>query len=478
MVEMKKALIFATMSLLAISAWAKVRPAAIISDNMVLQREAQVALWGEASPGSRVQISASWSKKKITVDSDAEGRWSAKLHTPEAGGPYSITFNDGEVTTVNNVLIGEVWLCMGQSNMEMPISGWDSQPVDGSVEVITSANPDVAIRHCYVKRSKSFTEERDCEATWTECTPGDVAGWSAVAYFFARKLHDALRVPVGVVNASWGGTAIEGWMKKELLERDFAGEIDFSSYSTGVWPEENNHTAPASLYNAMLHPIVPFTVKGFVWYQGESNRSRYEQYKRLQPAFALMLRQEWGCDSLPFYFTQIAPYKYDNADAPLSGYMMWAQAQTLHLIPRSDMAVTHDCGTRDGIHPSDKATVGSRLAYLALAHDYGFSMIDVSAPVAQSFSFENGEAVVTFKVGNQGVMPLDAEIEGFEVAGVDRVFHPAKGMVHYDDKMRVHVRSQQVPQPVAVRYGMKNWSQATLYNCYGTPVSPFRSDDW
>lgn len=475
---MKKTLIFALMSLWAMSLWAKVRPAAIISDNMVLQREAQVALWGEATPGSKVRISASWSKSRIETTADGAGRWSARMLTPEAGGPYSITFDDGEKTTIGNVLVGEVWLCSGQSNMEMPISGWDSQPVDGSVEVITHANAEIPIRHCYVKRSKSFTEERDCEATWTECTPTDVSGWSAVAYFFARKLQEVLRVPVGVVNASWGGTAIEGWMNKDLLERDFAGEFDFSSYTTRVWPNENNGTAPASLYNAMLHPIVPFTVKGFVWYQGETNRTRFEQYKRLQPAFVDMLRREWGCDTLPFYFTQIAPYKYDNPDSPQSGYMMWAQAQTIDMIPRSDMATTLDCGTRDGIHPSDKATVGRRLAYLALAHDYGFSMIDVSAPVAQSFSFGNGEAVVTFRTGQQGVMPLDAEIEGFEVAGADRVFYPATGVVHYDDKMRVHVRSQQVPQPVAVRYAIKNWAEATLFNCYGIPVSPFRSDDW
>ena len=264
----------------------------IIGSDMVLQRNASVRLWGWADADAAVKIATSWGEK-TTVRSGGDGRWIAEIRTPEGSfAPQRITIVSGEKVTLDNVLIGEVWFAGGQSNMEMPIIGWPGQPVKNATETIILANSDVPIRHCYVKRSKSFDRQDRCEAVWNINDGHGVAEASAIAYFFAKKLYDVLKVPVGVINASWGGTAIEGWMSKEILDRNFPGEIDMSAYVNREWPDENNHTAPASLYNGMLHSVLPFTARGFIWYQGENNRDRAEQYSRLQPAFVKMLRDE------------------------------------------------------------------------------------------------------------------------------------------------------------------------------------------
>ena len=227
----------------------------------------------------------------------------------------------------------------------------------------------------------------------------------------------------------------------------------------------------------MLHTVAPFTAKGFIWYQGCSNLGRHDQYKRLQPAFVEMLRDEWGNDKMPFYFTQIAPYGYGNHDAPDAGYMMWAQAQTLEKIPRSGMAATHDAGELDCIHPANKKVVGYRLAYLALANDYGMKGFDANPPMPIKFTFKDGAAYVDFECGHNGISPINKDLGCFELAGEDKIFYPATARIQKGNKS-IKVTSPQVSDPVVVRYGMKNWSEATLFNNFGIPASPFRSDDW
>lgn len=456
---------------------AKVELPPIFADNMVLQQQTDAALWGKAKPQSKVTVTTSWSKAKTVVTADSDGKWFARVTTPEAGGPYEITFNDGEKVTLKNVLIGEVWVCSGQSNMEMPMKGYKGQPVNGGTELILTAKPSTLIRICNLERVKALEPQDTCPAVWYEHTPEGVSESSATAYFFAKMLYDVLQIPVGVINASWGGTPIEAWMSPELLKKEFASELDLSHYDTGVWPERNPYKAPGALYNGMLHSLVKYTSKGFIWYQGCANRRKFEQYKRLQPAFVQMLRDEWDNQNMSFYFTQIAPYEYKDPQGRTAGYMMWAQAQTLDMIPHSGMAATHDCGELACIHPADKKTVGSRLAYLALAHDYGYDLIDADPPIYESFTVVEGGALVKFKVGPMGLSPINMELEGFELAGEDGVFYPALGRVH-GDKKHLLVRCPEVPNPVAVRYGMRNWSKATVFNCNGIPVSPFRSDDW
>ena len=460
---------------------AKVELAPIFADNMVLQQQTDAALWGKSEPGKKVTITTSWSKAKVVVNADADGKWFARVATPVAGGPYEITFNDGEKVTLKNVLIGEVWICSGQSNMQMQMKGFAGQPIDGATDIILTAKASTPIRSCNLKRIKALDPQETCPATWYEHNPEGVSEASATAYFFAKMLYDVLQVPVGIINVSWGGTPIEAWMNPELLKKEFASELQLDHLDTKVWPEKNPYKAPGVLYNGMLHSVAKYTAKGFIWYQGCDNKSRFEQYKRLQPAFVQMLRDEWGNQEMPFYFTQIAPYKYGDPEGRVAGYMMWAQAQTLDVIPHSGMAATHDAGELACIHPADKKSVGDRLAYLALSNDYGYDIIDANPPIYESFTVVEvdgvNEALVKFKVGKLGLCPISTELDGFELAGEDGVFYPAKARVHKDRKL-LRVRCPEVPNPVAIRYGMRNYSEATLFNCSGIPVSPFRTDNW
>lgn len=471
--------LIALLAVTLLNSYAKVELAPLFADNMVLQRDSEAAIWGKAEPGARVVITSTWAKGKTVVHADDQGRWNVMLATPSAGGPHELTFNDGDRHTLKNILIGEVWICAGQSNMEMTMRGFMGQPVEGAAELILTAKPSVPIRSCNLSRIKSLELEEECDARWFEHTSEGVAEASATAYFFAKRLCDVLEVPVGIINVSWGGSPIEAWMNPELLRREFAEEFSFAHLDSMTWPEENPWKAPGVLYNGMLHSVAPYTAKGFLWYQGCDNISRYEQYKRLQPAFVKMLRQEWGNDRMPFYFTQIAPYGYFNPDAPDAGYMMWAQAQTLEMIPYSGMAATHDVGEVNCIHPADKKSVGDRLAFLALVNDYGYEGIDAATPIPIDFKFEEGQAIVTFEAGYMGLSPLSKDVDGFELAGEDGIFYPAKGIVLWNNPKKVLVyKCPQVQKPVAVRYGMKNWSEATVFNCFGVPISPFRSDNY
>lgn len=471
--------LIALLAVTVLNSYAKVELAPLFADNMVLQRDSEAAIWGKAEPGARVVITSTWAKGKTVVHADDQGRWNVMLATPSAGGPHELTFNDGDRLTLKNILIGEVWICAGQSNMEMTMRGFMGQPVEGAAELILAAKPSVPIRSCNLSRIKSLELEEECDARWFEHTSEGVAEASATAYFFAKRLCDVLGVPVGIINVSWGGSPIEAWMNPELLRREFAEEFSFAHLDSMTWPEENPWKAPGVLYNGMLHSVAPYTAKGFLWYQGCDNISRYEQYKRLQPAFVKMLRQEWGNDRMPFYFTQIAPYGYFNPDAPDAGYMMWAQAQTLEMIPYSGMAATHDVGEVNCIHPADKKSVGDRLAFLALVNDYGYEGIDAATPIPIDFKFEEGQAIVTFEAGYMGLSPLSKDVDGFELAGEDGIFYPAKGIVLWNNPKKVLVyKCPQVQKPVAVRYGMKNWSEATVFNCFGVPISPFRSDNY
>lgn len=471
--------LIALLAVTVLNSYAKVELAPLFADNMVLQRDSEAAIWGKAEPGARVVITSTWAKGKTVVHADDQGRWNVMLATPSAGGPHELTFNDGDRHTLKNILIGEVWICAGQSNMEMTMRGFMGQPVEGAAELILTAKPSVPIRSCNLSRIKSLELEEECDARWFEHTSEGVAEASATAYFFAKRLCDVLEVPVGIINVSWGGSPIEAWMNPELLRREFAEEFSFAHLDSMTWPEENPWKAPGVLYNGMLHSVAPYTAKGFLWYQGCDNISRYEQYKRLQPAFVKMLRQEWGNDRMPFYFTQIAPYGYFNPDAPDAGYMMWAQAQTLEMIPYSGMAATHDVGEVNCIHPADKKSVGDRLAFLALVNDYGYEGIDAATPIPIDFKFEEGQAIVTFEAGYMGLSPLSKDVDGFELAGEDGIFYPAKGIVLWNNPKKVLVyKCPQVQKPVAVRYGMKNWSEATVFNCFGVPISPFRSDNY
>lgn len=470
---MKRILIIFAALFAVIELDAKVVLPHVLGDNMVLQRETEVKLWGTAKPGKKVTITPSWNKEAMTVNAGKDGKWIASVRTGAAGGPYYIVFDDGEKLTVNNVLLGEVWFCSGQSNMEMPVKGYGNQPVEGNAEVILRARPETRIRMCTVKRASAFEEEDDCNASWLENTSEAVANTSATAYFFAEYLNKVLNVPVGIIVSCWGGTRIEAWMNRETIS-SFPG-YDISYLDTKE--KATRQDDPVLLYNAMVAPVRNYTIKGFLWYQGESNRNRPGDYTKLQTAYVKMMRGLWGLGDLPFYYVQIAPYSYDKPDDVGSALLREAQMKSLAEIPNSGMAVTLDIGDKDCIHPAKKIEVGHRLAYMALEKDYGFKSIDSNSPVYQSMEIKDGKIILTFKVGSLGMCPRGHELTGFEVAGEDKVFHPASAIIDRGDK--VEVICKEVPAPVAVRYCFHNWTEkASLYNNFGIPASSFRTDDW
>lgn len=455
---------------------AKVTLPSLISDNMVLQQQSDVALWGTAQPGSKVIVKAGWSKDRFSAQADNQtGKWILSLPTPKAGGPYDIKISDGEPIILKNVLIGEVWFCSGQSNMEMPMRGYCGQPARGAADYLAFANPSRQIRICKIERKAATKEMDTCVGSWQTNNPNAIANVSATAYFFADALQKALGIPVGILVSSWGGSNIEAWIKRDILEKDFP-EFNLEHIDKNLIGERP-YQQPCLLYYGQLAPLVPYTFKGMIWYQGEANRSRYEQYIRLQSAYVKMMRELFRMPEAPFYFVQIAPYSYGNPDDFLNGYFNEAQQKTLSIIPNSGMAVTCDIGEYGTIHPASKQEVGKRLAFLALSHNYGNSALEADAPAYKSVSFKAGKAFVRFKVGPKGLSPMGTDIHGFELAGEDKVFRPAVGRLSSDCTV-IEVTSPDVASPVAVRYCFRNWCKGELYNSYGIPASPFRTDNW
>ena len=475
---MKKALSIILLALLGASwAGAKVTLPSFFSDNMVLQRNSDVAIWGWTDSGSKITISTTWTGVKFTATPDKDGKWTATLQTPNAGGPYKIIISDGEKMTLSNVLIGEVWFCSGQSNMEMTVGGYSGQPTQGSADIIVDAKATTPIRMCTITKKSSLTPVTECEGSWKENTPDAVANTSATAYFFAKKLQEALDIPVGILISCWGGSTIETWIDRETISGKFSGEFNLDFLDGKAEMPGVEYQTPCTLFNGQVAPLVPFTFKGMIWYQGEANRGRAEQYIRLQKEYVEMMRRRFNNPDAPFYFVQIAPWPYNKPDGWTSGYFCEAQRKSLDVIPHSGMAATVDIGEYGTIHPGKKREVGSRLAYLALVNDYGIKGISPVSPTYDSVKFEDGKAFVQFKVDHRLLSPIDTDLGGFEIAGKDKVFHPADARISGWSGVVV-VSSPVVPEPVAVRYCFRNWSVGTLFNNYGIPVGPFRTDDW
>lgn len=469
---------------------AKVVMPNIFSDHMVLQQSSNVALWGTAEANSTVAIKASWAKMidspaKLKVQADENGKWMARIQTPTAGGPYELTISDKSSELIfKDVMIGEVWFCSGQSNMEMTMSGFQSQPIEGAADYILSAKPSRPIRMINIKRAASFDAKDNIEGIWLEHTPENVAKTSATAYFFAEMLQKTIDVPIGIINASWGGTPIEAWMQKEVIEKDFK-EFSLKEVNEKKAGKKSISHLPSLLFNGMVAPIIPYTLKGMIWYQGEANRSRPEQYTRLQPAYVQMMRDCWEDQKMPFYFVQIAPYSYNKPQDIAAAVFRDAQAATLKTIPHSGMAVTLDIGDTGCIHPAKKKEVGERLAFLALANDYGFKMIDANPPMYKSMEVKDNQAILTFTCGERGIAPLGKNlactiVDGkafpcFEVAGEDGIFYPATSAL-IERPNKLVVVSDKVQKPVAVRYCYHNEAYGVLFNSYGVPASSFTTE--
>jgi len=457
-------------------AWATVKPASIFTDHMVLQQQSNVAIWGWAKPSTKVKINTSWNKQNYSATADKDGKWKIKVATPVAGGPYNVEFNDGEKLVLTDVLIGEVWFCGGQSNMEMPMKGFKSQPVIGSNEtILKSTNKNIRL---YTVPRSSITERQDNSkpSPWKLAAPETVSNFSATAYFFGSLLSEMLNVPIGIINDSYGGSTIEAWMSPEDLKAFPEVKIP----SKGDTIKEVSRT-PTTLYNGMLYPVIGYGIKGAIWYQGESNYERPDRYEALFAAVVASWRKNWDNGEFPFYYAQIAPYNYTQLPPYHVGgkfnsaFLRDAQRKSLAKIPNSGMAVLMDIGEEKSIHPANKKQGGTRLAYLALAQTYGIKGFGALSPNYESLTVDKNKAILKFQNVPNGLTSFGKELSLFEVAGADKKFYPAKAAISGSS---ITVTAEQVKTPVAVRYAFKDFVTGDLFGNDGLPVSSFRTDDW
>jgi sialate O-acetylesterase len=456
--------------------FAAVRLPSFFSDNMVLQQQTDAAIWGWANANSTVQVISSWNKKKYTVKADASGKWKAKISTPAAGGPYEITISDGSPVTLHNVLIGEVWFCSGQSNMEMPMKGFRDQPIKGSNNAIfNSANNQLRI-YTVPRAVEKFIKDTSKTSSWKEATPENISNFSATAYYFGRLLQQNLKVPIALINDSYGGSSAEAFMSIEALKAFPEIKIHTASDTFRL----NNRSA-TTLYNGMIHPLVGYTIKGCIWYQGESNQDRPDQYEKLFPAMVAQWRSEWGQGDFPFYFAQIAPYNYSQFPAPTrtekmnSAYLRDAQRKALTNISNSGMVVLMDIGDEWGIHPADKETVGKRFAYLAFGNTYQMKGFAYQSPSYDSLLINGSVATIKFKNVPNGLTSFGKPLTQFEIAGADKRFYTANAVIRNGT---IQVSHPLIANPVAARYAFKDFIMGELFSNEGFPVSSFRTDDW
>jgi sialate O-acetylesterase len=634
--------------------YAQVVLPACFTDNMVLQQQTKVNLWGTQTPGKSFTITTSWNNKTYKVTGDANSNWKIKVSTPSYGGPYTITFNDGQITTLKNILIGEVWVCSGQSNMEMPLTGFYGDVLNLNYELADAANhPE--IRMLKIDNKTSFTPLTNVQTKggWAICNPQTVRDFSAVAYFFAKNLFTDKHIPIGIINSTWGGTVAEAWtsgsalktmpafapfvnaaeggLTQEKLDAQYHGKIrdwidsinakDAGGFKEGklLWAEpefddsawqkmtlptyweqagvpdydgtmwfrkkvnipaawagrdlklniggiddydvsyfngaeightelfiykrsytipgnlvkagentiairvfdngglgginkgplqlslatdtagqidlagqwvyhkantltllpqpptqSNSPNRPTLIYNAMINPILSYTIKGVIWYQGESNADRATQYRQLFPLLINDWRQKWGQGNFPFYFVQIANYAATD-QPPAANWPALRDAQLSTLtVPNTGMAVTIDIGDANRIHPQNKQETGRRLALIARAKTYGED-IPYSGPIYKSQLITDNKIELEFTHADNGLLAKGDTLKGFTIAGADKKFYPAWAIIVGD---KVIVNSSDVANPIAVRYAWANNPLCNLYNGANLPASPFRTDNW
>jgi len=467
---------FAACLLIPALLFAKVKLPSFFSDGMVLQQQTNAKIWGWAQPSAEIKITTSWNKKSYSIKADDKGAWNAKVVTPSAGGPFSISVSDGEPVTINNILIGEVWLCSGQSNMEMPMKGFRDQPIIGSNDAIFNSTNDQIRIYTIPRAVEKQTKDTSKSSLWKNSNPENISNFSATAYYFGRLMQQQLKVPVALINVSYGGSPAEAFMSAESLTA--FPEIAVPS---PAGTEKLSNKNATTLYNGMVHPIAGYTIKGCIWYQGESNYDRPAQYEKLFPAMVALWRNEWGQGNFPFYFAQIAPY--DNSMYPQgslnpkinAAYLRDAQRKGLAAIPASSMVVLMDAGEEKSIHPANKEIVGKRFAYLALGDSYTFKGFAYQSPSFDSLLVNGNVATIRFKNASNGLTSFGKPLTQFEVAGADKFFYPAQAVVY---RGTIQLSSPQVATPVAVRYAFKDFIVGELFSTEGYPVSSFRTDDW
>jgi sialate O-acetylesterase len=462
---------------------AKITLPSLVGDNMVLQQQSKVKVWGWSKPNTSVEVTASWGVT-ASAKSDNEGAWSVAIITPVASfTQYTMTLSDGEPVTLKNILIGEVWLCSGQSNMEMTFTGIWGSPVTGANQTIAESGLYPDLRLFTVEKNSITTPQKDCRGSWLISTPDATKNFSAVGYLYGLQLHRILNVPVGLISTSWGGTIIEAWMDAE--SQKLFTDVDLKLLNDEKFPV---YGKPVSCFNGMIAPLVNYSLRGFIWYQGESNVPRYSTYAEKMVALIKFWRSLWGKDNMPFFYAEIAPYNYaanrlDLTEAQINAALLREQqARVMGMINNVGMVCTNDLvspNEREEIHPSDKLEVAKRFSYWALHSTYKFgNALSVIGPQYKSITVDKGKAFLSFSGVDGEGLSVKGDISGFEIAGSDHVFYPATAIKVFPKVTQLTVFSDKVTEPFSVRYCFKNFSIGNVSNAYGQPMVPFRTDNW
>jgi sialate O-acetylesterase len=483
---------------------AEVRLPNVLSSHAVLQREEPIHVWGWSAPGETVTVQ--FHDQTRTASADDLGKWSLWLAPEHAGGPYTLTAQgsaaSGSGVTLSDILMGDVWVASGQSNMEMPLSGFPGNAVlkNGQQEIAQANLP--TVRLLRIEKKSSYYPVNDITATWTECTPQTAAEFSAVAYFFGREINSREHVPVGLIDTTWGGTPVDAWISMDHIGSDAGLMPMFASWADLIdeqsdkdltiakekrddaaaeqahqpkpdhpWHPDPLSWQPAGLYNGMIAPLVPYTIKGAIWYQGETNSApeRAPMYTRFFSAMIQNWRTKWSVGNFPFLYVQIS-----NFYSPRENWGMLRDEQRRTLaVANTAMAVTLDVGDRDNVHPADKQTVGARLALAARALVYGEPQLEYSGPLFHTATIEGSTVRVWFDHAKNGLAAHGPQLNGFEIAGADGKFGPATAKI---DGATVVVQASGVSQPKAVRYAWQGWTDANLFNKENLPASTFTSE--
>ncbi|HET7114857.1 MAG TPA: sialate O-acetylesterase [Hanamia sp.] len=446
------------------SANAYLRIPDIFSSNMVLQQQTTIHFYGWSDPGQKISVITGWNGDTLKTSTLSDAVWTVDLKTPKAGGPYQITVIGDSTINIQNVLIGENWICTGQSNMEFS-ADWH---VNNYKEEIKNANhPE--IRFFHIQRISAPYPQQEVRGKWEVCTPETMHSFSAAGYFFGRALNDNLHLPVGLIESCWGGSPVESWTPIEVFNNSEKLAISAAILSPVPWCP----IRPAVLFNAMIAPITRFPIAGAIWYQGEANVINASTYEETFSAMIHSWRELWKKD-FPFYFVQIAPYNYGKGYG--GAEIREAQLQTYRNVPKTGMVVVTDItADTNNIHPTDKQDVGKRLADWALAKTYGKESITYSGPLYRSMEVDGNKAIIHFDFATDGLMKKGNELTGFLIAGEDHQFVPATATI---EGSTVIVYSSKVTRPTAVRMGFTNTAISNLFNKAGLPASPFRTDDW
>ena len=460
---MKKFIVFPVLLFLSVALKANIRLPNIINNNMVLQQQSTVKLWGWAGPNEKVYVTTSWNNKRDSVVTTRDANWMLTVQTPAAGGPYTITLKGENTIVLNNVLIGEVWVCAGQSNMEMNYN-WGLPDVKAALANCANSN----IRFFYIPKSTAKYPQDNCGGEWVNCDSNTLKSFSAVGYFFGKKLNADLNVPIGLINANWGGTPAETWAEAAAINSDSALKTAAAKQQPyDGWPYE-----PGAAFNGMIAPISNYDIAGAIWYQGEGNTIAPDTYSKLLTTMIGTWRKAWNKE-LPFYYVQIAPYSYGNKY--ISSIIREQQTKAMAYTNVGMAVITDLVDNIKDIHPKNKHTVGDRLANWALAETYHKQGLLYKSPMYKSMEVQKEKAIISFNNAPTGLMAKDKVVSEIYIAGTDKIFYAGTAKI---DNNKLIVTSPKVPQPVAVRFAFSNTAMANLFSKEGLPVNSFRTDDW